>query len=177
MYFDTRTNDVFLVRYPNDVNDRKWYPFFDSKEWTEVTTDLNVNTSNGYAPPQTVMASASTPISTFWPWNFTWSLPSSTTQFYVYLHFAEIQTLKPLDTREFKVTINGKLSYERYSPRILATETIFFSQPQQCDGGKCILELTKTPKSTLPPLINALELFTVIDFPQLETNQDDGMST
>ncbi|XP_056866280.1 receptor-like protein kinase At3g21340 isoform X2 [Raphanus sativus] len=169
-YFSTSDR---TIRYPNDVHDRKWYPFFDSKEWTEVTTDLNVNASNGYEPPQIVMASASTPISTFWPWNFTWSLPSSTTQFYVYLHFAEIQTLKPLDTREFKVTMNGKLAYERYSPRMLATETIFFSQPQQCEGGKCILELTKTPKSTLPPLINALELFTVIDFPQLETNQDD----
>ncbi|XP_056867314.1 receptor-like protein kinase At3g21340 isoform X4 [Raphanus sativus] len=128
-YFSTSDR---TIRYPNDVHDRKWYPFFDSKEWTEVTTDLNVNASNGYEPPQIVMASASTPISTFWPWNFTWSLPSSTTQFYVYLHFAEIQTLKPLDTREFKVTMNGKLAYER-----------------------------------------ALELFTVIDFPQLETNQDD----
>ncbi|WZZ43043.1 hypothetical protein YC2023_039302 [Brassica napus] len=162
-----------LTKYPNDVHDRKWYPFFDSKEWTEVTTDLNVNASNSYKPPQIVMASASTPISTFWPWNFTWTLPSSTTQFYVYLHFAEIQTLKSLDTREFQVTMNGKLAYERYSPKMLATETIFFSTPQQCEGGKCILELTKTLKSTLPPLINALELFTVIDFPQLETNQDD----
>ncbi|WZY84179.1 hypothetical protein YC2023_030563 [Brassica napus] len=169
-YFSTSDR---TIRYPNDIHDRKWYPFFDSKEWTEVTTDLNVNASNSYKPPQIVMASASTPISTFWPWNFTWTLPSSTTQFYVYLHFAEIQTLKSLDTREFKVTMNGKLAYERYSPRMLATETIFFSTPQQCEGGKCILELTKTPKSTLPPLINALELFTLIDFPQLETNQDD----
>ncbi|CAA7045850.1 unnamed protein product [Microthlaspi erraticum] len=169
-YFSTSGRNI---RYPNDVHDRKWYPFFDSKEWTEVTTDLNVNTSNGYEPPQAVMASASTPISTFAPWNFTWSLPSSTTQFYVYLHFAEIETLSSLDTREFKVELNGKLAYERYSPRTLAMETIFFSTPQQCEGGECILELTKTPKSTLPPLINALELFTVIDFPQLETNQDD----
>ncbi|KAL0788302.1 hypothetical protein Bca101_004548 [Brassica carinata] len=173
-YFSTSDR---TIRYPNDVHDRKWYPFFDSKEWTEVTTDLNVNASNSYKPPQIVMASASTPISTFWPWNFTWTLPSSTTQFYVYLHFAEIQTLKSLDTREFQVTMNGKLAYERYSPKMLATETIFFSTPQQCEGGKCILELTKTLKSTLPPLINALELFTVIDFPQLETNQDDGPSS
>ncbi|XP_024015091.1 receptor-like protein kinase At3g21340 isoform X3 [Eutrema salsugineum] len=169
-YFSTSGRNI---RYPNDVNDRKWYPFFDSKEWTEVTTDLNVNTSNGYQLPQIVMSSASTPISTFAPWNFTWLLPSSTTQFYIYLHFAEIQTLRSLDTREFNVTLNGKLAYARYSPRTLAMETIFYSTPQQCEGGKCILELKKTPKSTLPPLVNALELFTVIDFPQLETNQDD----
>ncbi|VVA98885.1 unnamed protein product [Arabis nemorensis] len=169
-YFST---SGFTIRYPNDVNDRKWYPFFDSKEWTEVTTNLNINASIGYEPPQLVMASASTPISTFAPWSFSWSLPSSTSQFYIYMHFAEIQTLRSFDTREFKVTLNGKLAYERYSPRPLAMETIFYSTPQQCEGGKCILELTKTTKSTLPPLINALEVFTVIDFPQLETNQDD----
>lgn len=122
------------------------------------------------------MASASTPISTFATWNFSWLLPSSTTQFYVYMHFAEIQTLRSVDTREFKVTLNGKLAYERYSPKTLAMETIFYSTPQQCEGGTCLLELTKTPKSTLPPLMNALEVFTVIDFPQLETNPDDGMS-
>jgi len=122
------------------------------------------------------MASASTPISTFGTWNFSWLLPSSTTQFYVYMHFAEIQTLRSLDTREFKVTLNGKLAYERYSPKTLATETIFYSTPQQCEDGTCLLELTKTPKSTLPPLMNALEVFTVIDFPQMETNPDDGKS-
>ncbi|KAL1197435.1 Receptor-like protein kinase [Cardamine amara subsp. amara] len=161
------------IRYPDDINDRKWYPFFAPKWWTELTTSLKINASNGYDPPQVVMASASTPISTSATWNFTWVLPSPTSQFYVYMHFAEIQTLRSNDTREFKVSLNGDTAYERYSPRTLATETIFFSTPQQCEGGKCLLELTKTPNSTLPPLMNALEVFTVIDFPQLETNQDD----
>ncbi|XP_019096758.1 PREDICTED: receptor-like protein kinase At3g21340 isoform X1 [Camelina sativa] len=161
------------IRYPDDVDDRKWYPFFDSVEWTELTTNLKINSSNSYAPPQVVMASASTPISSSATWNFSWLLPSSTTQFYMYMHFAEIQTLRSIDTREFKVTLNGNLAFERYSPKTLAMETIFYSTAQQCEGGKCLLELIKTPKSTLPPLMNALEVFTVIDFPQLETNPDD----
>ncbi|XP_010420548.1 PREDICTED: receptor-like protein kinase At3g21340 [Camelina sativa] len=161
------------IRYPDDVDDRKWYPFFDAVEWTELTTNLKINSSNSYAPPQIVMASASTPISTSATWNFSWLLPSSTTQFYMYMHFAEIQTLRSIDTREFKVTLNGNLAFERYSPKTLAMETIFYSTAQQCEGGKCLLELIKTPKSTLPPLMNALEVFTVIDFPQLETNPDD----
>ncbi|CAN8258561.1 unnamed protein product [Cochlearia groenlandica] len=169
-YFSTSGRNI---RYPDDVYDRKWYPFFNSNKWTELTTDLTVNSTNGYQLAPAVMASASTPITTFAPWNLTWSFTDVKTQFYVYLHFAEIATLKSLDTREFQVTLNQKLAYERYSPKTLSTETIFFSTPQQCDEGKCILELTKTANSTLPPLINAIELFTVIDFPLLETNQDD----
>ncbi|CDY51448.1 BnaA05g36650D [Brassica napus] len=124
-----------LCRYPNDVSDRAWIPNFNEKNWTQVTTNLTVNTSNGYNPPQVVMASASTPISAFASWNFTWLLFPSTTQFYIYMHFAEIQSLQANETREFK--------------------------------------LLRTSKSTLPPLINAIEIYMVIDFPLLETNQDD----
>ncbi|KAG5401668.1 hypothetical protein IGI04_016275 [Brassica rapa subsp. trilocularis] len=43
----------------------------------------------------------------------------------------------------------------------------------QCDSGGCRLELVRTPKSTLPPLINALEAYTVIEFPKLETSPSD----
>ncbi|XP_023643522.1 receptor-like protein kinase At3g21340 isoform X2 [Capsella rubella] len=161
------------IRYPDDVDDRKWYPFFNAKEWKELTTNLAINNSNGYEPPQIVMGSASTPISTSAPWNFTWFLPSPTTKFYMYMHFGEIETLDSSDNREFNVALNGELLYERYSPSTLVMRTLSDATAQQCEGGKCLLELTKTLNSTLPPLINALEVFTVIDFSHLETNEDD----
>ncbi|CAF2099535.1 unnamed protein product [Brassica napus] len=162
-----------LCRYPNDVSDRAWIPNFNEKNWTQVTTNLTVNTSNGYNPPQVVMASASTPISAFASWNFTWLLFPSTTQFYIYMHFAEIQSLQANETREFSVLVNGDPMHERYSPKPLSTETLSYFTPQQCDKGNCIVELLRTSKSTLPPLINAIEIYMVIDFPLLETNQDD----
>jgi len=122
------------------------------------------------------MASASTPISKNAPFNFTWSLIPSTAKFYSYMHFADIQTLQANETREFDMMLNGNLALERYRPKTFATGTIYFIKPQICEGGQCIIELLKTSKSTLPPLCSALEVFTVIDFPELETNQDDGMS-
>lgn len=169
---------LFFSRYPSDVSDRVWIPNFDEKKWTEVTTNFTVNTSNGYNPPQVVMASASTPISAFAPWNFTWTwlLTPSTTQFYIYMHFAEIQSLQANETREFSVLVNGDPMYERYSPKPFSIETLSYFTPQQCDQGNCTVELLRTSKSTLPPLINAFEIYTVIDLPLLETNQDDGMS-
>ncbi|KAG2317471.1 hypothetical protein Bca52824_020593 [Brassica carinata] len=163
-------------KYPNDVTDRDWTPYFNGTQWTEVTS-LNVKiSSNDYNLPQSVMASASTPKSAFAPWNFSWSIFPSTTQFYIYMHFAEIQTLQANETREFSVSVNGKFAYERYSPTKLSMETIFLSKPQQCEEGKCIVELLRTSNSTLPPLMNAFEIYTVIEFPQLETNQDDVLA-
>ncbi|XP_048630246.1 receptor-like protein kinase At3g21340 isoform X2 [Brassica napus] len=172
-YFSTASR---TVRYPTDVSDRAWIPNFNEKNWTQVTTNLTVNTSNGYNPPQVVMASASTPISAFASWNFTWLLFPSTTQFYIYMHFAEIQSLQANETREFSVLVNGDPMHERYSPKPLSTETLSYFTPQQCDKGNCIVELLRTSKSTLPPLINAIEIYMVIDFPLLETNQDDVLA-
>ncbi|CAN7067395.1 unnamed protein product [Brassica rapa subsp. trilocularis] len=42
--------------------------------------------------------------------------------------------------------------------------------------GKCSLQLIRTNTSTLPPLINALEVYTVIHFSQSETNENDVVS-
>ena len=35
--------------------------------------------------------------------------------------------------------------------------------------------MLRTPNSTLPPLLNAIEAFTVLEFPQSETDATDGM--
>ncbi|CAF1770716.1 unnamed protein product [Brassica napus] len=41
---------------------------------------------------------------------------------------------------------------------------------------ECSLQLIRTNRSTLPPLINAHEVYTVIHFPQSETNENDVVS-
>jgi hypothetical protein len=119
------------------------------------------------------MAKAATPIKANDTLNITWTVEPPTTKFYSYMHFAELQTLRANDAREFNVTMNGIYTYGPYSPKPLKTETIYDKIPEQCDGGACLLQVVKTLKSTLPPLLNAIEAFTVIDFPQMETNGDD----
>ncbi|XP_024006054.1 probable LRR receptor-like serine/threonine-protein kinase At1g51820 isoform X4 [Eutrema salsugineum] len=163
-----------ILRYPDDVYDRRWFPLVD-KEWTLVSTTLNVNTSNGYDPPQGAMASAATYVNDNGTWNIPWSMEDSTTQFHIYLHFAEIQTLLANETREFNVLLNGEVFFGPYSPKFLRIDSLL-TKPEstlRCKGGNCLLQLVKTTKSTLPPLINAIEIFTVVEFPQSETNQDE----
>ncbi|XP_024006011.1 probable LRR receptor-like serine/threonine-protein kinase At1g51810 isoform X3 [Eutrema salsugineum] len=162
------------VEYPDDVYDRIWRPLSPNKEWALLTTNLQVNTSNGYDLPQRVMAKAVTPVNaSTTTLEIPWTLKPPTSLFYVYLHFAELQTLQANETREFDVTMNGNVTHASYSPKFLKMQTAFSRAPKQCDGGKCLLQLVKTSRSTLPPLINAIEIFTVIDFSQLETHEDE----
>ncbi|CAG7871280.1 unnamed protein product [Brassica rapa] len=51
--------------------------------------------------------------------------------------------------------------------------TIKSTTPVTCKGGICNLELIRTTNSTLPPLLNAIELYAVVKFHQLETNEND----
>lgn len=146
------------------------------EEWSLLTTTLSVNTSNGFNPPQDAMASAATYVNDDGTWDIPWISEDSTTQFHIYLHFAEIQTLLANETREFNVLLNGNVFYGSYSPKKLSTETMSTDSksPERCERGICLLQMVKTRKSSLPPLLNAMEIFTVVEFPQSETYQDEG---
>ncbi|KAL0661285.1 hypothetical protein Bca4012_098122 [Brassica carinata] len=167
------SNSRLGIRYPDDIYDRAWFPYFDEKSWTQVTTNLTVNITNNYELPQGVAATGATPLNDAETLNITWDVEPPTAKFYTYMHFAELQTLRANDTREFNTTMNGKYSYGPYTPTPLKIETVLDVKPEECDEGACILQLVGTSKSTLPPLLNAIEAFTEINFPQMETDGDD----
>ncbi|CAN8321492.1 unnamed protein product [Cochlearia groenlandica] len=170
-YFSNSGN---YIMYPDDVNDRIWSPNTPGKNSALLTTNLRVNISNDYDLPQPIMTTALTPINdSIATLEVSFTLETPTSQFYTFLHFAEIKTLQANETREFNVTMNGIVTLGTYSPKFLTMQTVFSRAPKQCDGGKCLLKLVKTSRSTLPPLINAIEAYTVIDFSQLETNGDE----
>ncbi|WZY89966.1 hypothetical protein YC2023_046701 [Brassica napus] len=166
-------NSDGFIRYPDDVRDRIWNPFFDSS-YSQITTNLNINNSNAYEVPKTALQSAATPRNASGPLVITWNPKPSNAQVYLYMHFAEIQTLEANEIREFDVILKGNFNHSGFSPTKLKVFTLFTEVPMQCDSGGCRLELVRTPKSTLPPLINALEAYTVIEFPKLETSPSDG---
>lgn len=92
----------------------------------------------------------------------------------MYLHFAEIQTLAANETRGFDVILKGNLNHSGFSPPKFELHTLYTGAPVQCDSGGCNLQLVRTPNSTLPPLINAFEAYTVVEFPQVQTSLTDG---
>ncbi|KAJ4907938.1 Receptor-like protein kinase [Raphanus sativus] len=68
---------------------------------------------------------------------------------------------------------NGELYYGPLIPHKLKLTTIKSQSPVTCKGGKCSFQLIRTNRSTLPPLLNAFEIYTAIQFPQSETDESD----
>jgi len=96
----------------------------------------------------------------------------------VYLHFAEIQALKPSDTREFSILWSDKTTItDFYSPLEFVADTVPIRTSTKCDERLCSLDLTRTKSSTLPPSCNAMEVFGVLQLLQTETDENDGLST
>uniref|UniRef100_M4DQZ1 Protein kinase domain-containing protein n=1 Tax=Brassica campestris TaxID=3711 RepID=M4DQZ1_BRACM len=163
-----------VIRYDEDQNDQAWSPFLNSVTST-ISTDLNVDTSNSfYEVPQAVIRTAGVPVNASEPWSIRWTLDEPTDLSYVYMHFAEVQTLKDNDIREFNITYNNGIRwYPFLRPESLKISTIANPRAISSPDGKFNFTFTMTGNSTLPPLLNALEIYTVVDILQLETDKDE----
>ncbi|CAN6984589.1 unnamed protein product [Brassica oleracea var. botrytis] len=166
------TSSDTILSYPNDVKDRIWETKFDP-EWMQISTALEANNSNGFLVPQNVLKTAAIPANDTAPFNITEELDFPDDQIYLYLHFSEVQALPIGDFREFDIFWNGQQFDKTIRPEYLKTTTIKSTTPVTCKGGVCNLELIRTTNSILPPLLNAIELYTVVKFPQVETNEND----
>ncbi|ESQ42384.1 hypothetical protein EUTSA_v10012638mg [Eutrema salsugineum] len=162
------------LRYPDDAYDRQWTAYF-QKDWTQISTTSDVGNTNDYDPPKAALATAATPTNASEPLTVEWSNSEKPDDlYYVYRHFAEVQDLQANETREFHMEWNGELMFsDPVKPTKLEILTMLSVTPRTCDGGECSFQLKRTNRSTLPPLLNALEVFTVIQFPQSETHGND----
>ena len=143
-------------------------------EWTNISTTLDVKNDNKYAPPKDALKIAATPTNASAPLTIEWRSENPDDQYYLYTHFSEIQNLQANQTREFNLVWNGQKFFGPLTPPKLGLTTIFSESPRTCDGGKCNVQLIRTNRSTLPPLLNAYEVYTVIQLPQSETDESDG---
>ncbi|RID56803.1 hypothetical protein BRARA_F00227 [Brassica rapa] len=171
IYFSSSSR---VIRYDEDQNDQAWSPFLNSDTST-ISTDLKVDTSlSFYEVPQAVIKTAGVPVNASEPWSIWWTLDETTDLSYVYMHFAEVQTLKDNDIREFNITYNNGIRwYPFLRPESLKISTIANPRAISSPDGKFNFTFTMTGNSTLPPLLNALEIYTVVDILQLETDKDE----
>ncbi|CAN8303099.1 unnamed protein product [Cochlearia groenlandica] len=162
------------LRYEEDIHDRVWVPFIDNGT-VSLSTDLLVDTSsNSYSVPQNVANSAIIPSNATYPLDIWCDTRETNAQSYVYMHFAEIKKLKSNEIREFNITYNGGQVLESYfRPKKLNVTTIFSTKALSSLDGFLNVTFTMTKNSTLPPLINAFEVYTVVENLLLETYQDE----
>lgn len=142
-------------------------------EWVPISTSSPVknNDNIGFKAPSSVLKTASTVANESAPMIIPWSDPDQSIQFYIYLYFAEFESSQ---SRTFKIYHNEKLFYsEDLSPAYL-TENVIYSQEPFPISGRHIVHLIRTEDSALPPILNALEIFKVMNFEQPTTDQGDG---
>ncbi|EOA39631.1 hypothetical protein CARUB_v10008262mg, partial [Capsella rubella] len=162
-----------FLRYDEDIHDRTWTPFLDNKT-SVISTEASVDTSNFYNVPQPVAKTAAVPANATQPMTIDWTLDDITAQSYIYMHFAEIENLEENATREFNITFNGGRNwYSYFRPPNFSITTVFNPGAVSSPDGKFNFTFTKTGNSTLPPLINGLEVYKVLNIEQQETDQDE----
>lgn len=164
------------VRYNDDKYDRLWL----RSGWVNSTSILTFETvrSNFFTTlelPSKVMSSAIKPKAPSDSIHIPWEPHNSTDRFLIFMHLAEIEVLQRNQTREFNIYLNDELWYDRpFSPFNLTSTTIYSTEPEK-NYSTYVLTLNKTQKSTLPPIINALEIFTVKQLLQWQTDDRDGI--
>ncbi|KAL5576856.1 hypothetical protein UlMin_018555 [Ulmus minor] len=172
--FGSAANEV--MRFKDDIFDRLWSPFR-ADIWRPLNTSLkNVNNinKNSYEQPFTVISTAYSARNRSFM-GLSWKPDNITSEFYFYIHFMELQVLQRKQSREFNISINGELWYGPFAPSYLNATTIYSvgSGITADRNGRIQILLNKTKNSTLPPLINAMEIYQLKELSRQETNEKE----
>ncbi|KDP40832.1 hypothetical protein JCGZ_24831 [Jatropha curcas] len=168
--FGSTTNDI--IRYHDDVYDRMWNPYT-SSECNSLNTSLAIDSLVGtdFNLPSKVMQTAVKPMNADEPLNLEFFIGNPNINFYIFMHFADVELVQGNQSRKFNITLNGNLLNESVDLKYLQSKTISTVQPGR--GARLSLSLNKLPDSTLSPILNALEIYLVSDFWQQQTDQED----
>ncbi|XVE88773.1 hypothetical protein DITRI_Ditri19aG0095700 [Diplodiscus trichospermus] len=170
--FDFASSTDQIFRYKIDEYDRPWWPYT-GKNWSQLNSSLSIDSKNNdFKPPSVVMQTAAQQKINSTPLSLYLQTIDQTDKFYPYMYFAEVEKLKTDEFREFNISLNGQHWSGPHSPAYLEATTVYKTTPITGEVEYEFL-IYKAQNSSLPPIINALEVYKVNELPQLETNQDD----
>ncbi|AEE85633.1 serine/threonine-specific receptor protein kinase-like protein [Arabidopsis thaliana] len=160
-------------RYQDDRFDRIWSPYSSNISWNSIITSGYIDVfQNGYCPPDEVIKTAAAPENVDDPLELFWTSDDPNVRFYAYLYFAELETLEKNETRKIKILWNGSpVSETSFEPSSKYSTT--FSNPRAFTGKDHWISIQKTVDSTLPPILNAIEIFTAQSLDEFSTTIED----
>ena len=160
-------------RYRDDMYDRIWSSYI-SSSWVPINTSSPVNNNeNGYKVPSEVITTAARPQNGSEALELKWSTNDSSSGFYIYMYFAEVEQLGRNQSRKFNITWNGTPLFEALVPRYLFATVISNSKAQV--GKEHQILIRKTEDSTHPPILNAVEIYMVKQKDESPALIGDGM--
>ncbi|KAL2925025.1 hypothetical protein RDABS01_007670 [Bienertia sinuspersici] len=158
----------------DDQYDRLWAMVpTSSAVWGTLHYNKSMNTAyrDAYILPPSVLKTAAIPKHDSGSLDF--HLNNSEDGVYqVYWHFAEIQKLGINDSREFTISMNGQSQSGTISPSDRQVSTIV-SHATELIGAPLEFNIRRTTNSALPPILNALEIYYVLNLPASRTYQND----
>ncbi|KAL5746869.1 hypothetical protein ACOSQ2_024166 [Xanthoceras sorbifolium] len=155
-----------------DSYDRIWMPatgFLLTKVQNEAASIDVVPAEN--SPPPTVLKNAVTTSGTLWGIEFDTHLPKKPTPIYVATYYSEVSVLNSTDKRSFQVYIDEKVVSDPIIPPFGSASEVITTN--RIASGSNKFSLRSTTDSTLGPLLNAMEIYTVTDPLSNGTNAKD----
>ena len=136
---------------------------------TKLTTDAM--SDNYYKPPPAVMRTAVRPAGNNDPLVLKWTPPDTTSGYYVYMHFFEVDSTVRIP-RQFTIDLNGIPWFKVEKVPVNNPMTVFAIAALK--GVELNLTISPTNVSTFPPLLNAMEIYIEKHLRRLHTQLDDG---
>ncbi|CAN6337026.1 unnamed protein product [Urochloa humidicola] len=172
----TSASEEAIIRYPDDPHDRLWMPLVDATSWSSISTTKRVqNIANDlFEAPSKVMQTAITPRNASQNIELVWepsSLPKDPSLGYIaVMHFSELQELQGA-VRQFYINFNGRY-VDVFTTALLYSEATYNVIPIR-GYTRYNVSLNATANSTLPPIINAMEVFSLIPTTNVGTDSVD----
>ncbi|KAJ0799918.1 putative transferase [Helianthus annuus] len=170
MLYGISARRVNSFLYGDDKYDRIWFP--STPRSSTVVQTSNKVSSGPLEVPLKVMSTAIMPNISTDSISLTWNT-TITNKFMIYIHFAEVEILSSNQTRELNIYLNEDHLYGPFSP---STNTVTLKSTSPFTGfSSYTIKINKTLSSTLPPVINALEIYRPKQFQLPQTEDQDGM--
>ncbi|KAK4736113.1 hypothetical protein R3W88_010374 [Solanum pinnatisectum] len=148
-----------FVRYQDDIYDRLWWPYNDVANTISLSTTSTIDNTNSFLPPSKVLSTAIAADNDTNGISFSWEPANSTDEYYIYLHFAEIEANHV--NRQFDVYFDGELYEVEFTPDYMSVTTILSTSPLK-PKARHQITLNKTGNSIHQPTINAMEIYKVV---------------
>ncbi|XVF05591.1 hypothetical protein REPUB_Repub05bG0185900 [Reevesia pubescens] len=161
-----------IIRSSDDIYDRIWVPAINGGDFTVLTNDeFVVDVSLDDYPPKAVFQNAFTTNRTSISISLGTNLPTTKVPIYMNMYFVEVSELGSTEKRSFELYVDGKSSSDPFIPSYEKAGQM--SLTNFTASSNTTFSLVASSDSTLPPLINALEVFTISDELTDGTNSDD----
>ncbi|RWW63591.1 hypothetical protein BHE74_00029230 [Ensete ventricosum] len=167
---------IYMCRYPDDAYDRFWTPFSNLPYLFNINSSETIQRNPGdeFQVPGAVMATAVTPSDNTSLLLLMSSKPGPVRpEYYVYMHFADFDAPSPNRTRLFDVYVNNELEASNFQPNYLLSTHISLTYDLR-PAVEYDIDLNHTGGSTLPPILNAIEIYTLLSLPDTTTYENDG---